>query len=253
MHILVHIFSNILEIIDCKFKLPREINWKGHPFYYDLLKTLEFLNQNYPTKTENILSIPIWFNSRLNTKFDVELSRAGFNFFKDLFPNNQLIEMNQPNVTMLRLTKRRLLIQIILKIPEEWGNQIESEASQNVTVLPASAVNLRGYDTRVQSLSSANIYTMLIENKIRPPRGLLRWCEDLHLSDSQIKTAFMFAHSCSSSIFDRVFQYKIVTKILPTNEYLKRYRVRDSELMIRLTLYCIVHGLVLPYYLIMHM
>ena len=52
--------------------------------------------------------------------------------------------MNQPNVTMLRLTKRRLLIQIILKIPEEWGNQIESEASQNVTVLPASAVNLRG-------------------------------------------------------------------------------------------------------------
>ena len=95
-------FSNYMNILDCKFKTPREINWKGHPFYYDLLKTLEFINQNYPIKTENILSIPIWFNSRLNTKFDVELSRAGFNFMKDLFPNNQLIEMNQPNVTMLR-------------------------------------------------------------------------------------------------------------------------------------------------------
>ena len=111
-------FSNYMNILDCKFKTPREINWKGHPFYYDLLKTLEFINQNYPIKTENILSIPIWFNSRLNTKFDVELSRAGFNFMKDLFPNNQLIEMNQPNVTMLRLTKR-LLIQIILKLPRE--------------------------------------------------------------------------------------------------------------------------------------
>ena len=84
---------------------------------------------------------------------------------------------------------RQLLIQIILKIPEEWGTQIESEASQNVTVLPANS--------------------MLIENKIRSPQGLLRWCEDLHLSDSQIKTVFMFAHSCSSIIFDHVFQYKI--------------------------------------------
>ena len=67
----------------------------------------------------------------------------------------------------------------------EWGNQIESESSQNVTVMPASTVNLRGYDTRLQSLRSANIYTILIENKIRQPWGLLRWGEDLHLSDSQ--------------------------------------------------------------------
>ena len=226
-------FSNYMNVLDCKFKMPRQINWKGHPFYYDLLKNLEFINQKYPSKTENILSIPIWFNSRLSTKFDVELSRAGFNFLKDLFPNNQLIEMNQPSVTTLRLTKRRLLIQIILAIPEEWGTRIESEAAQNVTVLPAAIVNVKGYDIPVQLLSLASIYTILIESKVRPPRGLLRWCEDLHLSDSQIKTAFMFAHSCSSSIFDRVFQYKIVTQILPTNEYLHRYRVRDTELCTR--------------------
>ena len=43
----------------------------------------------------------------------------------------------------------------------------------------------------------------LIENKIPPPQG-----EDRHLSDSHIKTAFTFAHSCNS-IFDCVFQYNL--------------------------------------------
>ena len=38
---------------------------------------------------ESILSIPIWFNKILNTKFDPEISQAGLNYFKDLFPENR--------------------------------------------------------------------------------------------------------------------------------------------------------------------
>ena len=51
----------------------------------------------------------------------------------------------------------------------------------------------------------------------------------MELSQQQIKTALTFAAQCSQSTFDRVFQYKIVTRILPTNEYLKRYRVKESD------------------------
>ena len=36
------------------------------------------------------------------------------------------------------------------------------------------------------------------------------------------------ASKCSASTFDKMFQYKIVTKILPTNEYLFRYKVKES-------------------------
>ena len=35
------------------------------------------------------------------------------------------------------------------------------------------------------------------------------------------------------NVFDQVFQYKILTKILPTNKYLKQYRVLDSDLCSR--------------------
>ena len=38
------------------------------------------------------------------------------------------------------------------------------------------------------------------------------------------------AKQCSSSVFDIIFQYKIVTQILPTNKYLHRYKVKESDL-----------------------
>ena len=43
----------------------------------------------------------------------------------------------------------------------------------------------------------------------------------------------MFARECSKYTFDHVFQYKIMTQILPTKQYLSRYRVVDSDLCIR--------------------
>ena len=45
-----------------------------------------------------------------------------------------------------------------------------------------------------------------------------------------IKNGVSFAQACSQSTFDRVFQYKIMTQILPTNYYLKRYRIKDTDL-----------------------
>ena len=52
---------------------------------------------------------------------------------------------------------------------------------------------------------------------------------ELELSDEQIKTALSFAYQSSHSVQDWVFQYKISANILPTNEYLYRYRFKDSD------------------------
>ena len=226
-------FSNTLNILDCKFKLPRQINWRGHPLYYELLKILQNLCQKMPANVENMLSIPIWYNAELNTKFDVELSKAGFNFIKDLFPNTELLSLNEPIVTQLRPVKRRQLIQIILKIPEWLGNEIENSPTLSGAVLPSQTINLNKSDVTVKSLNSGAVYSVLVEGKTRLPRGLLHWCEELQLSDTEIKTSLTFARLCSRQIFDHVFQFKIVTRILPTNQYLTRYRVKDSELCSR--------------------
>merc|ERR1711954_1015 len=72
------------------------------------------------------------------------------------------------------------------------------------------------------------VYKKVLTPKVKLPTGLLNWCLDFELSDRRINTTLTFTSSCCTSIFDKVFQYKIVTQILPTNDYLNRYRVKEN-------------------------
>ena len=152
--------SKLVNIIDCKLKIPRQNNWKGHQFYYEILKTVEKISNVIPTSIEHILSIPIWPNKYLATKFDVELSHAGFNFVMDLFQGTSLISLDVVNATRLSAVKRRLLIKIILKIPEEWGNTIEESPVLDVPVLPRQTIHLNGFDSTLLTLSSKQAYDL---------------------------------------------------------------------------------------------
>ena len=61
----------------------------------------------------------------------------------------------------------------------------------------------------------------------------MNWCQDLMLSNEQIKIAFTHAKYCTKNVFKQVFQFKINTYILPTNEYLKRYKILNDDLCSR--------------------
>lgn len=220
-------FVNKLNVLDCMMKVPRKIHYTGHPYYYKILKTYEQLSGRRACLTiQNIVSIPIWFNKCLNTKFDSEISGAGFNFIKDLLPYNQPLD----NYNGLRQVKARKLRNILQRIPQVWLDKVTQSNDFYTIVIPHQTVNLKGCDVYLQNVSADKIYDFLIMNKTRPPAGLLRWRETIDMSDAEIFTAFTFAQICSSSTFDQAFQYKIITQILPTNKYLTRYQVKDSEI-----------------------
>ena len=88
-------------------------------------------------------------------------------------------------------------------------------------------------DYFIQHMGTDRIYQTLISSIKKVPIGVLRWREQLTLTEQQLRTSLTFAKLCSSSVFDQVFQYKIVTQILPTNKYLKRYQIEDSDLCSR--------------------
>ena len=77
-------FKDPLNILDSKLNITKN-NWKVHPFYFNIIKSVENLICKLPKSYENILSMQIWSNKHLQTKFDVDISRAGFNFLKDLW------------------------------------------------------------------------------------------------------------------------------------------------------------------------
>ena len=109
---------------------------------------------------ESLISVPIWYNKTLKTKFD----SAGFNFIKDLFPENQpLVHFNG-----LRYIKIRKLRNIINNIPQGWINKIVSSLSNFITVIPCQRINLQGNERFFNEITSKQIYQKLIERKIKP-------------------------------------------------------------------------------------
>ena len=203
--------------------------WQGHEFYYEVLKSFEKLLESLPKSVEQIFSMPLWFNRFLDTSFDETISRAGYNYVKDLYPGGRLLEINAISTLNLNLLEKHKLIAIVRSVPRRWSQFIQSQAVKDIVVYPFQTVNVNAHDVPLKHLNSKEIYNMLEKDKIRMPIGMLNWCLELELSDLQIRTAFTFAHNCCSSIFDRTFQYKIATQILPTNDYLTRYRVEDTN------------------------
>ena len=82
----------------------------------------------------------------------------------------------------------------------------------------------------LNKVTADKIYQFIISTKTRLPTGLLHWREEIDHSDAETDIAFTFAKLCSKRTFDRAFQYKIITNILPTNKYHAHYQVRDSDL-----------------------
>ena len=92
---------------------------------------------------------------------------------------------------------------------------------------------INGKSYGLKQLKSNTIYNQMIAEKIVIPRGILSWCEEIFLSNETIENALSFSRECTKSIFKQVFQYKIITNILPTRSYLKRYKVCDSDECLR--------------------
>ena len=105
-----------------------------------------------------------------------------------------------------------------------------SSPSNFITVIPYQRINLQGNERFFNEITSKQIYQKLIERKIKPPAGLVHWYEEFDIDESDIAVGFTFSFKCTKSTFDRTFQYKIMTHILPTNQYLTRYRIRDSNI-----------------------
>ena len=102
------LFSNQLNILDCKFKVPRKALWKGHPFYYEIIQSYGKCLEDYPTSLENILSVPLWYNKVLGTKLNIKLSRAGYNYLWDLYIEGEMLTQGQFNRNLTPMVIRSL-------------------------------------------------------------------------------------------------------------------------------------------------
>ena len=162
-----------MNILDCKIKLPTRGFWRGHSFYYDVLQCYEKLPEKSPRFYEQILSMPIWFNKYLNTSFDESISKAGFNYVKDIFPSGRLINLNNLQYTTLNFLQKQQINTIAKNVPKYWQNCINEKSLKCTVINPLQTINVNGYDQQLRKLDSKFVYGILINEKIQLPVGML--------------------------------------------------------------------------------
>ena len=115
-------FCNQLNILDCKIKVPRKALWKGHPFYYEILQSYGKCLEDFPKSIECILSVPLWYNKFLGTKFNI---KAGYNYLRDFYMEGNLLTPVQLSRN-LAPTVFQALVNLMNKIPLSISNAISS-------------------------------------------------------------------------------------------------------------------------------
>ena len=190
-------FCNQLNILDCKIQVPRKALWKGHPFYYEILQSYGKCLEDFPKSKHYILSVPLWYNKFLGTKFNIKLSKAGYNYLRDFYMEGNLLTPVQLNRN-LAPTVFRALVNLMNKIPLSISNAISSSQRKSLVIFPLQTIHFKGVDYKLSHMDAKAIYSKLIYPKVKMPKGLLNWCMDLELSDSQIKTSLSF--SCDEQL-----------------------------------------------------
>merc|ERR1712110_1036623 len=82
----------------------------------------------------------------------------------------------------------------------------------------------------IAKAKNRDIYEALISSEVQLPIGFERWCLEYPIEHTNIGNIFKLAKSCAKDTFTQCFQYKILCGILPTQEYLFRYRVPGMEI-----------------------
>ena len=144
-------FATQLNVLDCKFKLPRKNKWKGHPYYFELLSTMEKLQEEYPSDIEALMSIPIWYNKMLGTQFCTTLSKVGFNFLRDI---HYFMQQKPENVN--KKTAKEL-IKLHSKIDPWLKRQLDKANNKQVVIQPLQGIKVNNVYKALHQMRSSDL------------------------------------------------------------------------------------------------
>ena len=105
------------------------------------------------------------------------------------------MKLNEIQDQNRNLLVKHKLISVTRCVPRHWLECIGKESVKCKVIFPFQTINVNGCDKLLKNLDSNIVYNILISGKLTMPGGMLKWCLELDLSITQIRTVFTFAHA----------------------------------------------------------
>ena len=106
-------------------------------------------------------------------------------------------------------------------MPQNWINMVNTQEY----IIPLRQLKLKIGSKNLYNCTNYMQYSCFIQSKKLLPIGFEKWCLEYNFNDVELKNIFLMGKTASVNVFNQCFQYKILTQILPTQEYLLRYKV----------------------------
>ena len=216
-------------LFHCNFtlsKLPLQL-----PRYYrECLIAWTLLNNSNPSSLVEIANQIIWNNKYIcvNDKsvFNQRLFSKGFCKVGDLFKFVHI----EPRITELQLNMVDFLYLkgLYHSLLPEWKKIMTNNASE--VLLKTELFNVKYSETEL--LSSKKTYKLLISKISKPPTAKRKFEEHYASDDFPLdwETIYSIPFECAIDTKTREFQYKVLNRILPFNDFLFKIGKIESPL-----------------------
>ena len=199
-------------------------------FWRDILSNWSKLFEESLEDPKDILSQPIWFNKNLKidqkTVFFHSWVQAGIFYVNDLLDeNNHFMSLNKLN-ELYGLTANFLRYNSILSmIPRSWKNIIlQSEKLDSVTNDDFEFVKRNKKPTQFFYKKFLSMFSE------QPQKQQNKWQNELEVEIDNWEQIYLTPHHCTKSSKYITFQYKILNRILSTNNLLMKCKLKETNL-----------------------
>ena len=228
-------------LFHCNFdyrKLPVAVS----EFYKECIQIWSSLNENNPSTTKDVANQILWNNRFIcigkNSVYSRRISSVGLNKIGDLYDNAGLLVFNmEPLRSLLSPCDMYLLISMLDAMPLEWRNLLNFSKSSIAHLTspfePNSFYILYENDIiPLEKVQSKSIYNKFFSKVCTKPTARKKYEESFNTEESQLdwKKNYLTPIRATLSTKLREFQYKILNRILYTNDMLFKFKKIESPL-----------------------
>ena len=200
-------------------------------FYTDVLKVVHNLyNINQNNSMENLKNQFIFYNKHLKTDnrliYDDELFKAGLWNVSDLFtPDGRVLSFNTWKSRGVCKSKFMLWRCLVSKVRSFKVSMHNLDAYHcNKILLPTDDI------IELENTSSKELYSKIISVKAEQSKAVSRYLDIFpSLNSVELERMFILPRMCTKDNIIKEFQYKLLNRILPTNNLLFKMDKTDSN------------------------
>ena len=211
-------------------------------FYRECFEAWATLTEKQPSSRDHVMEQILWNNKhiRIDNKpqFCKKLLMAGISRIKDIFlTNGKLKPWNFFSEKGLNLNNYLLILGLSKAIPESWRVLLDSGTTccsqtpdPDFTDFTELIFHSKTGDINLIQLTSKKLYWFLVEDIRVHPTARLKYNSIYNDQDFNWKQIYLIPHKVTLDIRTRIFQYKLLNRIVYTNKLLYKIGLSDTSL-----------------------